>query len=161
MSFYQASDQIKGKWTPDNLRYFLEAFTKYNVKQESIGQYIVKAALPKNISPPLLFGLEVELDHLFGWKWLIDEMFRFDFSVSNGEVMCYKQAVMMMHSLDDPICWLQGSLTLFNATNIDHNTATIDIHDTFHGMHIIASSITNATYVINEIKIKSQTNYSR
>lgn len=28
-------------------------------------------------------------------------MFRFDFSVSNGEVMCYKQAVMMMHSLDD------------------------------------------------------------
>ena len=66
MSFYPTSDEIKRKWTPDNLRCFVEAFTKYNVKQESIGQCIVKAALPKNISPPLLFGLEVELDHLFG-----------------------------------------------------------------------------------------------
>ena len=154
MSFYPTSNQIKENWIPDSLHYFLEAFTKSKVKQESIGQCIVKAALPKNSLPPLLFGLGVELDHLYGSKWLTDELFKLGFSVSYGEVLRYKQAVVMTQTLDDQINSLKGSFTQFVADNVDHNTATIDGHGTFHGMGIIASTITNTSNIINEIRIK-------
>ena len=72
--------------------------------------------------------------------------------------MRYKQAAVMMHSLDDQIRSLKGSITQFNGDNVDHNTAAIDGHGTFHGMGIIVSTITNANHVINEIKINRPDN---
>ena len=60
----------------------------------------------------------------------------------------------MTQTLDDQINSLKGSFTQFVADNVDHNTATIDGHGTFHGMGIIASTITNTSNIINEIRIK-------
>ena len=50
-------------------------FTDSEVKQESIGQAIVKLISPHQI-PPILFALSVEVDNLFGSKWLLDELFK-------------------------------------------------------------------------------------
>ena len=61
-------------------------------------------------------------------------MFRLGFSLSHWEVLCYKQAAVMTHSLDDQIRSLQGSCTQFIATYVDHNTAAIFDQGTFHRM---------------------------
>ena len=94
MDVYPNSTQIKQlDWIPKRLKAFMQQFTSSNIKQESIGQSIVKAAYPRNVIPPLLFGLSTELDHMFGSSWLIDELFNLDFSVSYSEVQRFKQAV--------------------------------------------------------------------
>ena len=69
---------------------FMINFTKSELKQEAIAQCIVK----------LLFGLAVELDHLYGSRWLIDELYRLGFSISQSEVTRFKQAVMSSQNLD-------------------------------------------------------------
>ena len=94
MDVYPNSTQIKQlDWIPKRLKAFMQQFTSSNIKQESIGQSVVKAACPRNVIPPLLFGLSTELDHMFGSSWLIDELFNLDFSVSYSEVQRFKQAV--------------------------------------------------------------------
>ena len=56
-------------------------FTDSEVKQESIGQAIVKLISPHQI-PPILFALSVEVDNLFGSKWLLDELYKLGFGIS-------------------------------------------------------------------------------
>ena len=41
------------------------------LKQASIGQCLLKAAKERSVLHPLMFGLAVELDNIFGSKWLI------------------------------------------------------------------------------------------
>ena len=66
-SMYPTCEEINSDWIPESLRVFLGIFTSSRLRQESIGQCIVKSSAPKKI-PPILFALGVEMDHLYGSK---------------------------------------------------------------------------------------------
>ena len=54
-----------------------ETFTNfYGIinKEASRGQAIVNSEKPKSSLASILFGTSVELDHLFGSKWLLTEL---------------------------------------------------------------------------------------
>lgn len=105
---------------------FLKMFKLSTLRQESIGQCIVNGT-SKRVMPPILLALGVELDHIFGSKWLIDELFRLGFSVSYPEVTKYKQACSKT-PIEEQIKSLcpEGSFTTFVADNVDHNVRTLD-----------------------------------
>lgn len=134
---YPTTTDITNKWVPESLRLFLSSFTKSLLRQESISQCIVKATSPNTV-PPLLFGLGVELDHLYGSKWLNEELFRLGFSISYREIVKYKQAYATTQTIEQDIKALlkHGGFTQFEADNVDHNIATLDGRGTFHGMGI-------------------------
>ena len=91
---YPTANDIKHlNWIPDNLRLFLKNLINSELKQESLGQCIIKATNWFSI-PPLLFGLGVDLDQTFGSKWLVDQLARLGFSVSSDEVKLFKQSVL-------------------------------------------------------------------
>ena len=46
------------------------------LKQSGISQRILKMVNPRSIIPPILLGLGVELDHVFGSRWLIDKLYK-------------------------------------------------------------------------------------
>ena len=89
--------------------------------------------------PPILFALGVEVDHIYGSKWLNDELFKLGFSVSYCEFTRFKQASLTSQSLNDNIKQIstENSFTQFIANNVDHNIATLDGRGSFHGMGII------------------------
>ena len=147
-STYLINDVQAGKnWLPATLKLFLEEVIKSEVKQASIGQCIVRAAKPRSSVPPLLFGLAVEMDHVFGSKWLVNELFRLGYAISYDDVTRYKQSVAEMETIDDVLTnYMPGSFTQWVADNIDHNLDTIDGKDTFHGMGVI--SVTTPAYGI-------------
>ena len=47
----------------------------------SIGQSIINAAHPRSAILPIPFGLGVEMDNVFGSRWLIDELSRLGYSI--------------------------------------------------------------------------------
>ena len=63
---------------------------KSEIKQKSIGHAIVQSARQKSVITPTLFGLGVEMDHVFGSKWLVNELSCLGFSISYDEVNRYK-----------------------------------------------------------------------
>ena len=119
----------------------MQQFTSSSIKQESIGQSIVRAACRRNIILPLLFGLGTEIDHMFGSRWLIGELFNLGFSVSFSEVQRCKQAVTCSLETQNVISEnLEGnSFIHFIADNIDHNLNTLAGKRTFYGMGVIAA----------------------
>ena len=87
-SIYPSHEDIStNQLIPPGLKTLLEILVKNDVKQKSIGQAILYAAKPRSFIPPVLFGLRVEVDHLFGSRWLIDELNCLGFSVSYSEVL--------------------------------------------------------------------------
>ena len=129
-------------------------FTKSRIQTESIDQCIVKTVAATKI-PPILFALAVEVDHLYGSRWLNDELYKLGFSISYSEVKRFKQA-----SLSQPIdeqmkrFISDDAFTNFIADNVDHNIRTLDGHGTFHGMGIVASTISRRDHAIQEVKLK-------
>ena len=120
------------------LRLFMKVLISDELKQSSIGQAITKAVRPKSYIPPLLFGLGVEADHLFGSKWLTNELFKLGFYISPAEVTRFKHSIIS--SEENAVeTTLKGSFTQWVADNVDHNICTLDGKDTFHGMGIIAA----------------------
>ena len=119
----------------------MQHFTSSSIKQESNRQSIIKAACQRNVILPLLFGLGTALDHMFGSRWLIDELFNLGFSASYSEVQRFKQAVACSLETQNVISEnLEGnSFIHFIADNIDHNLNTLDGKRTFHGMGVIAA----------------------
>ena len=82
------------------------------LKQNSIGQCIAQAARPRSVITPMMFGLGVEFDHVFGSKWLISELSRLGFSISYDEVNRYKQFAIQSESLDNLLTeYPQGTFT--------------------------------------------------
>ena len=79
---------------PSYLNLFMETLFSCELKQSSISQCILKAVKPRSIIPPILFGLGVELDHVFGSRWLIDELYKLGFCVSYREIAKFKQEVV-------------------------------------------------------------------
>ena len=129
------------KWIPHHLQTLLTTIVPSELKRNSIGHCIIQAARPRSVITPTLFGLGVEVDHLFGSKWLINELSRLGFFISYEEVTRYKQSVIHSESLENLLAeYFPGTFTQWVADNVDHNVATLDGQGTFHGMGVIAVS---------------------
>lgn len=81
------------------------------------------------------------MDHVFGSRWLINELSQFGFSISYDEVNRYKQSVIQSESLESLLMeYFPGTFTQWVADNVDHNVASLDGNNSLHGMGIIAIS---------------------
>ena len=49
------------------------------IKQATIGQILIKLMKPKSVTPRLLFGLVVEMDHIVGSRALTIELAKLGF----------------------------------------------------------------------------------
>ena len=73
----------KGKeLIPHYLQTFLKIIIQSELKQNSIGHSIAQSARPRSVITSTLFGVGVEMDHVFGSRWLVDELSRLGFSIS-------------------------------------------------------------------------------
>ena len=88
----------------------------------------------------LLFGLGVELDHIFGSKWLINKLFHLWYSISCDAVTRFKQNFIISSSFEDVLLKYLSSVTQWVANNVNHNICALDGKNTFHGMGVIAVS---------------------
>ena len=52
------------------------------VKRSSICRCIIKASRLRTALPSPLFGLGIEYGHVFGFKWLTNELLKLRFSIS-------------------------------------------------------------------------------
>ena len=79
------------------------------------------------------------MDHIFGSKWLINELSQLGFSISYDEVNHYKQSLIENNNIIDMQKDLpEDAFVQYSACNVDLNTWTIDGKRTFHGMGIIS-----------------------
>lgn len=144
--YYPTPEQIGDtehgfQWLTPSMQTFLQTLIPSPVKQVSIGQCILHACCPRLGIPPVLLGLGVEVDHVFGSKWLTNELAQLGYSVTYDEVLRYKQSVVAsMNEEQEMKNQFPGSFTQWVADNVDHNIATLDGKGTFHGMGIISAS---------------------
>ena len=128
------------EWLPKYLRTFMKSLIKPPLLQASIGQALVHAVKPRSSIPPILFGTSVELDHLFGSKWLLSESNRLGWGLSAQEVTRFKQSVVCNEKIEDYMkSSLHGHFAQWSADNVDHNVRTLDGKGTLHGMGIVIS----------------------
>ena len=138
--YYPANELIEcvdqGKdWLPPYLRLFMEKLIKSPIRQASIGQTIVNVTRTRSSVPPIPLGLGVELDNVFGSKWLLNELSALGFCVSPNEVDRYKQSASENENTNDLInTYMPGSFTQWIADNVDHNPMTIDGKGSLHAM---------------------------
>ncbi len=127
------------EWIPTHL--ILKIVVLSEVKQNSIGHAIVQSSRPRSVITPTLFGVGVEMDHVFGSKWLVNELSHLGFSISYDEVTRYRQSVIQSETPETLLSeYKSGTFTQWVADNVDHNTITLDGQGTFHGVGIIAIS---------------------
>ena len=120
------------------------------LKQNSIAHSIIQSALPRSVITPTLFGIGVDMDHVFGSRWLVNELSQLGFSISYDEVKRYKQSVIQSESLNSLLTeYFPGTFTQWVADNVDHNVASLDGNGNLHGTGIIAVSTPkdNATLI--------------
>ena len=136
-----ASISQSSQWVPHHLQTFLKLIVISEVKQNSIGHAIVQASRPRSVIAPIMFGVGIEMDHVFGSKWLINELSHLGFSISYDEVVKYKQSVIQSETLENLLSeYIPGTFTQWVADNVDHNIVSLDGQGSFHGMGIIAVS---------------------
>ena len=81
------------------------------------------------------------MDHVFGSKWLLNELYRLGFCIAPGKVTKYKQAVVEGENIDEVIkTYFPGSFTQWSADNVDHNVRSLDGKNTLHAMGIVSST---------------------
>ena len=128
-------------WLPIHLRLLMEHLIKNPLKQASIGQALVHAIKPRSSLPPVLFGIGVEMDHLFGSKWLLSELNRLGFSLNYKEITRYKQSVVCNEDINMFIKHaLKGCFGQWSADNVDIQVCTLDGSGNLHGMGVVLSS---------------------
>jgi len=82
----------------------------------------------------------VEMDHIFGLKWLLGELSRLGFSNTVDDVTRYKQSVVCNDDPNDFIKHaLQGCFSQWSVDNVDHNVQTIVGKGILHGMGLVLS----------------------
>ena len=69
-------------------------------RRSSICQCIIKASWPRTALPPLSFGLGIECDHVFGSRWLVNELLKLGFSNRYSEVNRFKESVVANNLLE-------------------------------------------------------------
>jgi hypothetical protein len=158
-------DREAGKdWVPPLLRQFIGDLVKDEVKQLAISNCIIQAARPRSVISPLLFGVGVELDHMFRSKWLINQLARLGFSISYDEVTRYKQSVLQEKQVNQDVQSFPSSFTQWVGDNVDHSIATLDGRGSFHGMGIIAVSTKTPAYteeVRDEAIVRLKRSYAK
>ena len=84
----------------------------------------------------------VELDHIFGSRWLIDELYKLGFCVSYRGITKLKQEVLANQNINDRTKDISSHeiFVQWVADNVDHNLRNIDGKGIFHGMGIITIS---------------------
>ena len=132
----------KGReWIPHHSQTFLKITVRSELKENIIGHSIIQSARPRSVITPTLFGIGVEMDHVFGSRWLVNELSRLGFSISYDEVNRYKLSVIQSESLNSLLAeYFPGTFTQWVADNVDHNVASLDGNGSLHGMGIIAIS---------------------
>ena len=76
---------------------------------------------------PVPFGLAVELDHVFGSRWLLDKLYQLGFYSSNTEVTRFKLSVMVIEDATHTgVVLPPGTFSQNIADNVDHNLCTLD-----------------------------------
>ena len=93
----------------------------------------MKAMKPNSVTPPLLFGLGVEVDHVVGSKTLIVELANLGYSISYDEMQHFKQSVAV-HSYSKAV---SSNCSQWVTDNYGHNAATLDGKGVFYLMGII------------------------
>ena len=83
---YPNKDNITDSINENSCWKLLSYVVPETVKRSSICQCIIKASRPRTALPALLFHLGIECDHVFGSKWLLNELFNFGFPISYSEV---------------------------------------------------------------------------
>ena len=92
-------------------------------------------------------GLIVEMDNVFGSKFLLNPLCKLGFSVSPDEVLRYKQSVKENEDTGNVNSnYFPGSFTQWMADNADHNAMTIDGKGSMHEMGCISSTTYNGEY---------------
>ena len=91
--YYPSIDDIAAKnWIPNNLQKLLRVLIQSEVKVQSIGQAIKKSSTRTALTP-ILFGLGVELDLVFGSNsslWDASVMFNINLLLSQAPIeMCF------------------------------------------------------------------------
>ena len=119
----------------------MRGLSKKSLKEISIGQAIIHMVRGRSSIPPILFGLAVELDHVFGSNWLITKLSRLGFCLWWEEVARYKQSVVENENVANYLSeYLPGAFTQWSADNVDHNIRTLDGKGTFHVMVLVSST---------------------
>ncbi len=107
------------------------------MKIASIGQAIMQASRPRVLLAPLQFGLGVQMHHHFGSRFLIDALHCHGFCCSYNEVQQFERNAALSHNTDIPN--YRSEFVQYAADNVDHNSRTLDGHNTFHGMGMIVA----------------------
>ena len=144
---YPTSQEIQSleqnlSYVPQGLQLFLKKiFVEKNPERKvaSIGQAIIQAARPRVLIAPLQIGVDVQMHHHFGSKFLVDSLNSHGFSSSYSEVKRFeKSAADCLEKDVYPL--VAGQFSQFVADNVDHNTRTLDGMNTFHGMGMIQAT---------------------
>ena len=91
-------------WLTLNLKLFMESCARSSLQQASIGECFTHAIRPRSTLPLMLFGLAVEMDHVFRSRWQVDHLSKLGYSLSFYEVTRYKQSVIENENASD---WLK------------------------------------------------------
>lgn len=148
--FYPSLSEIEDperalKFLPTLLVSFLKVMMtgkNTDLKLASIGQAIMQATRPRVLLAPLQFGLSTQMHHHFGSRFLVDTLYQHGFGCSYSEVQAYEKCAALAEGLElDTEVGESNSerAVQFIADNVDHDTATLDGHGTFHGMGIVAA----------------------
>ena len=98
----------------------------------------MQAIRPRVFTPPLQLGLAVQLHHQFGSRFLIDTLHKLGYCSSYETVKQFEHCAAIDRGVDIPHFDKDKQFVQFAADNIDHNIRTLDGHNTFHGMGMIA-----------------------
>ena len=85
----------------------MKTLIKDLLKQASIGQSIAHVIKSRSSLPSILFGLAVEMYHVFGSKWLQNELSKLGYSYRYDEATRYKRSVVRNKDIND---FLKGAL---------------------------------------------------
>ena len=92
---------------------------------------------PRVILALLQLGLGVQLHHHFGSRFLVDTLHKHGFFCSYTKVIKFERNAAVSEVTDIPNLE-KGTFVQYVADNVDHNIRTLDGHNTFHGMGMIA-----------------------
>ena len=158
---YPNSDSLKSeeegnKFLPESLKVLLKVLfvgRNVDIKTAAIGQAIMQATRPEVILAPMQVGLAVQVHHHFASRFLVDTLHRLGFCCSYKEVQRFVRNAAVSRGTDIP--GFSGQFLQYAADNVDHNIRTLDGHNTFHGMGIIAAvtPATDTSTPINRTKV--------
>ena len=142
-SCYPSHDDFQSQvkcisFLPKTLRKLLEVLIVgkgAKMKIASIGQAIMQAARPRVLLAPLQFGLDIQMHHHFGSRFLIDALHCHGFCCAYNEVQQFEGNAALSYNTDIPN--YMSEFVQCTADNVDHNSRTLDGHNTFHGMGMI------------------------